>query len=266
MKDLKVRAISGILYVILLVSTMYAGPLAFFIVLGVFSLLALIEFQKLIGDKNPIPILCLLALYFIHYTQPLSDSILLGLLLLAILSSLGLSYRLYFPFSLTNPLIKLTFAIGYLVTCSVFIVVLYGSKELYAKDTILFTYILVWMNNSAAYFVGSRFGKTPLFPSISPKKSWEGFWGGLVFCLLFAIVCTTAIPSLPVVFGIVMGISIPALATVGDLIQSQFKRLAGVKDSGRLIPGHGGFYDRMDSIIYAAPFVYLIQQIISHVS
>jgi len=116
---------------------------------------------------------------------------------------------------------------------------------------------ITWIGDSAAYFVGRAFGRTKLAPVLSPKKSWEGFAGGLVASILTALVAVPLL-GLPIgylpaaLIGLVAGIA----GTVGDLGESLLKRQVGVKDSGALIPGHGGILDRMDSLLFTAPVVY----------
>jgi phosphatidate cytidylyltransferase len=114
----------------------------------------------------------------------------------------------------------------------------------------------IWINDTMAYIVGSFIGKTP-FSAISPKKTWEGTIGGAV--LAVAAVTTLCHFYMPLGDKIVIGISsIAAMAgTGGDLLESKLKRMAGVKDSGSIMPGHGGFLDRFDSLLLATPFVWL---------
>lgn len=116
----------------------------------------------------------------------------------------------------------------------------------------------IWINDTMAYIVGSWIGRTPFSP-ISPKKTWEGTLGGIVLC----IVTMTLLGKLPVASSVSRGhwAAIAALAavfgTLGDLFESKLKRMAGIKDSGRIMPGHGGFLDRFDSLLVATPFVWL---------
>ena len=105
---------------------------------------------------------------------------------------------------------------------------------------------------------GKKFGKTKLLLRISPNKSWEGFWSGFVFTCFAALIFYTLKIDLKPIQIIICSILIPVLATLGDLVQSKIKRDAGVKDSGNILPGHGGFYDRMDSIIFIAPWSFYI--------
>lgn len=129
---------------------------------------------------------------------------------------------------------------------------------------LLSIFIFLWLNDSGAYLVGSTIGKHHLFERISPKKSWEGFWGGLVLSVLAGYVMGAYFndifhgPSALLFAGWGMVVSI--FATLGDLTESLMKRTAGVKDSSHLIPGHGGILDRIDSLLFAVPasLIYLV--------
>lgn len=121
---------------------------------------------------------------------------------------------------------------------------------------LLVAHVLVTaVDDIGAYFTGTRFGRHKMAPSISPAKSWEGFVGGLVLALLAGAVAGTIIDDLGLVHGVVVGMISGLLAPAGDLAESMAKRELGIKDSGRLLPGHGGFLDRLDAIAFAAPAV-----------
>lgn len=126
----------------------------------------------------------------------------------------------------------------------------------YDFRNIIIPILLIWVNDSFAYLVGRKIGRKKLFPSVSPGKTWEGFLGGLcatsLICILLSF--TFSFQTLPM---IIMGIGLPILATIGDLVQSSVKRYFGAKDSGNLLPGHGGLWDRYDSFIYICPFIYI---------
>jgi phosphatidate cytidylyltransferase len=109
----------------------------------------------------------------------------------------------------------------------------------------------------AAYFVGTRFGRHKMAPSISPAKSWEGFAGGIGGALFGVFLFFVAIHGVEPVHGLALGLIIGLLAPVGDLIESMAKREIGIKDSGTVLPGHGGVLDRLDAIVFCAPFVFL---------
>jgi phosphatidate cytidylyltransferase len=114
-----------------------------------------------------------------------------------------------------------------------------------------------------AYFVGVQWGRRKLAPSLSPAKSWEGAAGGLAGALIVGAAFGAAIDVLGPLNGLVMGAIIGIVAPVGDLVESMAKREIGIKDSGRWLPGHGGFLDRLDAIIFSAPIVYLFLRLIT---
>lgn len=145
--------------------------------------------------------------------------------------------------------------LGYIVLPALCLIALNQSTN---RIFLLFLLCAVWSFDSGAYFVGKKWGKHKLAPKISPKKSWEGVFGGFL-CVLLVLYCLLSFfefslqNSLLLILSILVCIS----ATAGDLFESWLKRQAGVKDAGSLLPGHGGVLDRIDSILGAAPFWYL---------
>ena len=115
---------------------------------------------------------------------------------------------------------------------------------------------LTWANDSFAYIIGSKIGKTPFFLRISPKKTWEGTIGGAVMCLLTSAIIAQFFTQLSLTNWVIIGAIIAVFGTIGDLVESLLKRSVGVKDSGSFMPGHGGFLDRFDAFIFCIPFVY----------
>ncbi|HET9055293.1 MAG TPA: phosphatidate cytidylyltransferase [Chitinophagaceae bacterium] len=116
--------------------------------------------------------------------------------------------------------------------------------------------ISIWINDTMAYIVGSFIGKTP-FSKISPKKTWEGTIGGVILCIVVMATLWYLFQYRKIIDWIVIAAIAAIFGTLGDLLESKLKRLAGVKDSGSLMPGHGGFLDRFDSLLFATPFVWL---------
>lgn len=136
----------------------------------------------------------------------------------------------------------------------------------YNPYIILGILIIIWSNDTFAYLVGKNFGKRKLYEKISPKKTIEGLVGGMVFGTIAALIIAISTESLTTFHWIVLSIIISVTGTIGDLVASKFKREANIKDSSNLIPGHGGFLDRLDSLIFVSSFVYLYLQIINYVS
>jgi phosphatidate cytidylyltransferase len=125
----------------------------------------------------------------------------------------------------------------------------------YGWRLILGFFLMAWINDSGAYVTGSLFGRHKLFPRISPAKSWEGAVGGFVFTLLMAWANFELWGVLDLSNWLVMGALVSVMGTYGDLVESMLKRSVNVKDSGRLLPGHGGVLDRFDAIFFSAPVV-----------
>lgn len=273
MKELAIRAISGIIYVLLLIGSLYTweGSILLF---AIFGILSLAEFSSLIKLKSLIQYLIFSILYvgfwyLCLYKKNLSgsDEAIQILLVITIFVNLILIKDLFtekkIPLFEAKRYIATTF---YLSSGFVFMLLIAHYKNNFTPLLLLGGFILVWVNDSAAYLVGKNFGKQKLFPSISPKKTVEGFLGGLFFACISSYFITTYTDTLGFTSWLILAIIVSVFGTVGDLIESKFKRQAGVKDSGVIMPGHGGLLDRLDSIIFAAPFIYLYLRIINYVS
>jgi phosphatidate cytidylyltransferase len=138
--------------------------------------------------------------------------------------------------------------------------------HLYSQKIILFIFILTWTFDTFAYLFGVKFGKTKIMPSISPKKSWEGFAGGFIFTIIvtFTLINIGFLPKNGSYLNFYsVAFFLPFTATLGDFIESYFKRQAGVKDSGNFIPGHGGMLDRMDAFMITIPAIMISLFLIS---
>jgi phosphatidate cytidylyltransferase len=123
---------------------------------------------------------------------------------------------------------------------------------------VLLTLCIAWFADTGAYFTGRAFGKAKLYPAVSPGKTRAGLYGALVSAAFAGVLAsTTYLPSLPLVSGIVLGLVAGLLGQLGDLVESLLKRSVGVKDSGKLIPGHGGILDRVDALLFVSPVVYV---------
>jgi len=125
-----------------------------------------------------------------------------------------------------------------------------------AGNLLIGMFVLIWSNDTFAYLSGRFFGKTKLFERISPKKTWEGLIGGMFLTLIIAFLIGTLDEQRGVTFWLVAAFIIVPGAIFGDLIESMFKRSLNIKDSGNLLPGHGGILDRFDAAIFSIPLFY----------
>lgn len=132
-----------------------------------------------------------------------------------------------------------------------------GQSNVYYPWILAGVFFILWVNDSFAYLLGTQFGKHKMCPSISPKKSWEGLIGGAVFAVIMGILNAVLFQGLSMISWIVIALLSVAFGTLGDLFESKIKREIGAKDSGNILPGHGGFLDRLDSLLFAIPAVFL---------
>jgi len=136
----------------------------------------------------------------------------------------------------------------------------YGSN--YNPHLILGLFFLIWANDTYAYLVGSLIGKRKLYESVSPAKTWEGTVGAAILTISSSLVIANWFQELETMHWMVISFIVVVAGTLGDLTESMLKRQAGIKDSGRIMPGHGGILDRFDSLMFIAPFVYLFLTIV----
>lgn len=137
------------------------------------------------------------------------------------------------------------------------------ANNTYHYAFLLALFVFIWVNDSFAYLTGSLFGKHRMFERISPKKSWEGFVGGALFTIAASVLFANFFTQLPVWGWIGFAIILIIFGTLGDLVESLFKRTLNVKDSGNLLPGHGGILDRIDSVIFSIPALFIYIEIVS---
>ncbi len=225
--------------------------------------------MRLINFKNPLPILLLGFLIFFSQNFEFkvlnfynSINYLTDIILFICLISNSILFFLLFrkkPISLSK-LNRFLITYFYMVFSCFLISQIPFINGNYNPELVMIFYLIIWSNNSFAYLFGKNFGKNKLLPSISPKKSWEGLIFGILTTSFLAYFLNSYFMDIKV--NIFLLLLICLFATLGDLIQSYFKRIANVKDSGSLIPGHGGFYDRMDSVIFTAPFYIIFSRFI----
>ena len=256
MNNLLTRALTGFVFAVLILGSLFLSPWAVFVVLGGFTVVGLYEFHRLLNPEQPAGIL--------YYFLGASIYVLVALVGMEVLdiSNYLLVFMSFFIligaeiFHYPSPSWK-RITIGITMPMGLLNSLYFAGGSGEAFPWVLFAFfILVWANDVFAYLTGSIFGKHKLYERLSPKKTWEGSLGGLVFTLIFAWVFSLLSTSLNFSQWMGMGLIISVAANVGDLAESLLKRNAGVKDSGSFMPGHGGALDRFDAILFATPFVY----------
>lgn len=276
------RAISGAVYILLLLASILYSTESFLILFGVFLIISLFEFCNLIQVDKLIPVvagtsLYVLVTFFSNYNESKSSDIqTLDIILLA--STLLISIKcIVFLFDnniqSVSTLSKYLYLLGYITLPFVFITKISFGVNDYNPKIIIGLFILIWTNDTFAYIVGKSMGKHKLFEKISPKKTIEGFFGGLIFAIfagylisMYLIKPSAQFSDKSILIWMIIAAIVGVIGTIGDLIESKFKRIAGVKDSGKIMPGHGGVLDRLDSVIFVAPFIFLFYKILYYVS
>ena len=266
MREVIIRALSGLLYVSCLLLAIFSLEKAYLLLIFAFGIVCLYEFLKLIHIRSWLPyfLLTLCTVLFYYYRSWKYVTFLF--LVLSIATNLFLIKNLIRPVDHQQTYIqKYGITLFYLIGGVVFTMLLPSYKGEYTSYLVASVFALIWINDTFAFIVGKSVGKHKLLERISPKKTIEGFVGGLFFSVIASIFIYRYTQLLSLQLWITVAIVTAVFGTLGDLIQSQLKRKAGVKDSGQLIPGHGGFYDRLDSIIFASPFIYLLLIVLDYV-
>lgn len=264
MNDILLRSLTGAIFVGVLIGALMLGPLTTAILFFIFTVFGLGEYYKLINTSNPGSNSLITGLtggaifYILLVYSMIIDLTFSNEAFIYILFALILPIELYRK--KTNPIQNVaTLLFGWLYLVIPFYLVVKLSWLHWNMDEtasgLIGLFILVWTNDSFAYLTGRFFGRTKLFERISPKKTWEGTIGGVAFAVIAGLIICNIIEQ-EVVFWIVAAL-IAALGSIfGDLFESLFKRSVGVKDSGNILPGHGGILDRFDAVIFALPFFY----------
>ena len=270
MKEILRRSITGALYVFFILSAVFLSSDAFDFLFMIFGLACIYEYKRLTGLHGYHIFLAYLTLWwiFIYILKEYDRIPITVLMVLTILVNLAL--LLFYLFSKKdksfNKFKKFVVGLFYIGGGCIFLTMIPYKNDAFAKYLIVGVFLLIWINDSFAYLVGKSIGRTKLFPSVSPKKTWEGTIGGLVFSMGTAYFLANYEPLLSPFQWMIMAAVIVITGSFGDLVESKLKRSAGVKDSGAILPGHGGMLDRLDSLIFAAPFAYLTLNIFTYVS
>ncbi len=270
MMNLVKRILSGAIYIALIVAAimlldnspvMYLLVFSLLIVLGVSEMITMAKDDAtqswLVNIIDMLGGVGIFVAFFMHYdkgTMPSGSMWLLPILVYLLLRTI---VQLYRPQqNALHSLERSFFSLGYIAFP---IAMLNGIKSISSPRLLLGMFMFIWLYDTGAYCLGMLFGRHRLFERISPKKSWEGVIGGLLACLAGAYISHTwfdeffQTPGLDVWMG--LSVVVAVFATFGDLVESLIKRTVGVKDSGNILPGHGGILDRIDSLLLVAPAV-----------
>jgi len=265
LKDIYIRTFTGAIFLIVIIGSILLHPLAFFSVLFVFSSIALNEYFLLVdkGESRKKNLHFFILGVIIYTLTGLIGVGLLDINFAVAIDPLFLSVIIFELFKKTN---SSWTRIGLYLTGFTYISIPFGllnyfyfipESDTFQVGILIGVFTIVWSSDVFAYLVGSMFGKHKILERISPKKSWEGSIGGLIFASLAAYILSLFYPQLSLTQWLIMAVIIVIFGTLGDFAESMMKRQAGVKDSGNIFPGHGGVLDRFDAVIFATPFVYL---------
>ncbi len=267
------RALSGSVYVALIVLSLLFGHNynLFSVLMGVFAVLGILELEKLMSAKSPISKIELFtdiaATLLLFTTTFNSENLIFALITLIIYLPVRMVIAVTARHenaarSFLYSLLAIVYVAVPLLLISLPAVIFSNSRSSF--DFVLVTFVFIWLNDTGAYLTGRSFGRTKLCERLSPKKTWEGFWGGLLLSMIAGFFSPYYL-DLPQAASIPMAVYaalVSVLGTFGDLFESMIKRTLGVKDSGNIIPGHGGILDRIDSLLAVAPIVLLAMVII----
>ena len=260
---MKTRAITGFFFVAVMLASVLLGAYAFTLFFLILSVLSVEEFYRLVRTESVKPqkrwglaltisIYLPVSLYFFKGEPLIYTLICVPLTILILVAEL---YRNH-----PNPFHNVAFTLFGVLYAAVPFCFFYGlafTNGNYSCHYPLGFLLLLWASDTGAYLFGVNFGKHKLFERHSPKKTWEGFFGGMLTSVIVAIVLSFYFPELALIHWIAISIIIVAGGTLGDLSESMLKRSLSAKDSGTLLPGHGGILDRFDGLLLAAPLVFV---------
>ncbi len=263
MREILIRALSGIVYVAVIIGSILYGKESFYVVFYLLMMLCLYEFKSLINLRYrwTFVVATLVYVNFID-TQILDNKLLHFLLIISLF--VPVIYQLFkSKITLTSSKLGHYFlALAYIALPFAMLIQIPFLDNIYHPEIIISVFVLIWVSDTFAYLVGSNIGKIKLYEKVSPNKTVEGALGGLTAALIGGYIISLYLKEITLLHWIIIAFIVFGFGLLGDLIESKFKREAGVKDSSNFIPGHGGFLDRLDSIIFSAPFVYVYLHII----
>ena len=266
MNNLATRSLTAVFFVIVMVGSVLLGQNVFSVLMFIVTVLSLNEFVAIVTSEKVKPALWP-TLIAGGFTYGILTANAIGLIapegLFVIIPVIFMLFIFELWRSKPNPFTNIAMSIAGVIYIALPFglmmyffdpVILSGSKH---YGIVLGFLLILWLNDTGAYFVGSLVGKHKLFERISPGKTWEGSVGGAIFGLLTAWGLSFVFHQLGVEQWMVLSIIIVVTGTLGDLVESMLKRSLGIKDSGDILPGHGGILDRFDAVLLSAPFVFV---------
>lgn len=269
MKGLARRAYTAVIFVLVMTGGLFGGRLSFILLFAIITALCLWEYLSMVLTRYTRRDFTRMLL---GVTFGLTPVVLSSILHMSPVQSTDqfviLTAILFFPFVFLAFIYELfTYSarpfhnVGFIVLGMIYIGAPFALLGFIAFDgenfnswVVLGLLLLTWMNDTGAYLIGSRLGKHPLHPRISPKKTWEGTLGGVAVTFVVAFIYSAVSGHLRLVDWMVLAGIVSVFGSLGDLVESMLKRSVGVKDSGNLLPGHGGVLDRFDAFIFLLPF------------
>ena len=266
MKNIVTRTLTGAVFVIIIIGSILLSVYSFMTVFLLVTVLGLLEFYKLSSADTMKPqritgilfgaFMFLSIAFYAHNLVPFAI-VLINIPLLMSLFIFELYRKKEFPF---NNVAITILGILYIALPMALLNFLFSPFQLkgeFNTHILVAFFTLTWMADTAAYLVGMAIGKHQLFERISPKKSWEGAIGGLVFGIVAAYILSLFYRDLLFYQWAIISVIITIVGGYGDLVESMFKRSIHIKDSGSILPGHGGILDRFDCVFFTAPFVFI---------
>ncbi|MCK5535764.1 MAG: phosphatidate cytidylyltransferase [Bacteroidales bacterium] len=256
------RILTGFLFAVVVIGSILFDKYIYLAFASLVIILGILEFSRLVKSEG----------YHLSKTLLVTSSIsillaffiliefesFIGLFISVLLNASILISELYKKQK--NPFINISYSVFaqiYIALPFALLIYLLSLPGYFYPYLALSIFILIWTNDTFAYIFGSTLGKNKLFERISPKKSWEGAIGGGASSIVVAYILSTYLPIISTIDWIIVGLLIAVFSNFGDLIQSLYKRSINIKDSGNILPGHGGILDRFDSFIFASPIVVL---------
>lgn len=269
MNNFKQRAVTALFFAAAMIFCLLNGQWTFLAVLMAILILGVFEFYKLIRSESVDPqtysgVIISLSIFIISLMVMRYDWNITRFLFIAPLVTSVFIMELYRHRQ--HPFLNIAVTLGgmFYLTLPVVTMMMIGfgfnsnlmtSQEHYSGTIIMGMILCLWASDTGAYLIGSKFGKTKLFERISPNKTWEGFFGGMLFSCFAAYLNEQLFGLMSLTDWLVVAVITVVTGTLGDLVESMLKRSVNVKDSGNLLPGHGGILDRFDGLLVSAPFV-----------